>query len=151
MIKKGIERRGCGQLSGGVGVWSWLNLKTLCAKGRRFKSPRYLVWKENSRWFKDPLPQYCSPNHLIPMTMTMSSIRLAAQANQKHFYSRSFRNSHLKLVTSKVLAHDKWQRTRTNAYVVTKVKEKKTYGATCICRNFQTSFQKLKDEHLLPH
>ena len=106
--------------------------------------------KRKIRWFKDPLPQYCTPNHLIPMTMTTSSRRLAAQANQKHFYSqRSFRNSHLKLVTSKVLAHNKWQRTSTrvskpNTYVVTKVREKKTMERHISVEIFKRVFKSLK-------
>ena len=48
-------------------LWSWFNLKTLCAKGRRFKSPPVILfrenflWKEKIRWFMGPLPRLALP------------------------------------------------------------------------------------------
>ena len=56
-------------------LWSWFNLKTLCVKGRRFKSPsdnliqRKFSRKEKNRWFMGPLPQDSTPNHLIPIEL----------------------------------------------------------------------------------
>ena len=56
-------------------LWSWFNLKTLCAKGRRFNLHPVILfrenflWKEKIRWFTGTLLQYCTPNHLIPIEL----------------------------------------------------------------------------------
>ncbi len=50
-----------------VGIWSWFNLKTLCAKGQRFKSPFRSSYSENIFYEKKKFDDLRAHYHCIAL------------------------------------------------------------------------------------